>query len=349
MKKLLLILLSVVPLLCSAETHIVLSLKGGTKHSFKMSMVDSMYFAEKEDQDIEKNKKIVVSKNGESDFISIVEAIYYANSLKWMDSVNIEIHEGVYDMVEEYFDFKNITDYSDTEDVGVRLSDNVNLIGKGNRDSIILMGHLPSDVKYRSSRSFSVINLGGYNNRIENLTITAFNCRYPVHDQSNEYQNNDYCHTFKNCHFIHYGFDDGKIGITEVPSEENNDEEHRWYSCHAVGQGTCNYAKIKFTDCIFENASNYGNAFLTHDAKQENNAKTDIVFEKCHFICGSGTDVYISSLGNGYLNSINFSCCTFKSKSPKIFGKISTSGYGKEFTYQIKGIDTSKVEVSIPK
>lgn len=123
---------------------------------------------------------MLVRKDGLGDFTSVVDAVKSINDSSETNIYDIYIYEGEYDIVKEYFGEK---DYTDTNDKGLILPDYVNLIGLGDRDKVILKGEMPDSIKYRTSQSFSTLNTR-YNNNICNLTITAYNCRYPMHDQT---------------------------------------------------------------------------------------------------------------------------------------------------------------------
>lgn len=132
------------------------------------------------------HKALIVDKNGLGDFTSVVDAVKSINDSSETNVYDIYINEGEYNIIEEYFGEE---DYTDANDKGLSLPDYVNLIGLGDRDKVILKGEMPDSIKYRTSQAFSTLNVK-YNNNIYNMTITAYNCRYPMHDQTSNSSEN---------------------------------------------------------------------------------------------------------------------------------------------------------------
>lgn len=273
-----------------------------------------------------------------ADFSSIYSAIKdIQDSSDESNIFNLNIHEGTYDIISDYF---GENDYTDTSDVGIILPDNVNLIGIGDRDKIVLKAEFPSTIKYRTSQYFSPINLRGRNNILKNITVTAFNCRYPIHDQIelNSPDTNIYTHSFINCRFIHKGYDEGATGSTVAVSDENNTTQYRWNSCIALGQGTCGDATIRLLNCELIAQGISGCPFLTHDAKEDGAIGADIQIDNCKFKqTNSNYTIQISSLGKNYQNYIRINNCKFEASNAMIKGLISGAGYNESFIYIISG------------
>jgi hypothetical protein len=85
---------------------------------------------------------------------------------------------------------------------GYTLKPYINLIGI-NRKTCILKGEQPATVTETDIENNSTIWVNSTNN-LENLTITAKNMRYAVHDESSGV-NKDWVRNIKNCHIEHYG------------------------------------------------------------------------------------------------------------------------------------------------
>ena len=292
-------------------------------------------------------KTLIVKKEGSGDFTKIVDAV---NSISDSSNklYNIFIYPGEYDIINEYFDDR---DYTDVSDKGLTLPNNVNLIGVGNVDDVVIKAEFPSTIKYRTSSSFSAINLRGRNNTLKNLTITAYNCRYPVHDQSSKGNDLDeYTHHYYNCKFIHKGYDEGATGSSDTVTDLNNTTLYRWNSCHALGQGTNATAHItaEFTEFCVENSEGF--PFLTHDAMEEQVCGTDIVLSCCKFTNSKGSNlIKVSSLGRNYSNSIAISNCRINVTNPLLYCGISSSGYNESFIYKLCGtIQAAGLQVTIP-
>ena len=292
---------------------------------------------------------ITVKKDGSGDFTNVVAAVKsITNSPTSKDVYNIYIYEGIYDMVADYYTAEN-ADYHDSSLPGLKLPHNVNLIGVGSRNAVILKGELPSDAKLRTSIAFSPINLRGYDNRLQNLTITNFNGRYPVHDQASQNNDNDvYRHEYINCVLIHKGFDSGASTATVV-TEDNNDTSHRWGSTIPLGQGTINEAHTYCQYCSFVNESTVGDAFLSHDANESYKGGSHIIFDSCSFSSlHSDIIVYLSCLGQHYDNTIEFRNCKNNVNNGRIIGRISSSGSSTDFTWLLLGKQPANSLIDIP-
>lgn len=295
-------------------------------------------------------RNIFVNKDGSADFTDVVSALESINvndANKFIH--NIYISEGTYDMFADWFKEKDYNDASLTisQLQGVLVPKNTNLIGVGKKENIILKGELPSDVKTKVSVNFSALNLRGYDNVIENMTITCFNGRYAIHDQVGTECQDEYEHKFKNLIIIHKGFDEGATPAWDLT---NNDVNHRWGSCHPLGQGTNNKANIYCDYVLFDCQNSNGASFLTHDSNSESSGGAHIVFNCCKFKNKVSTVIDISSLGANYNNTIQITDCVFESETtPQIHGAISSLSVGKNFIYYLYGRKNNEnLVVNIP-
>lgn len=295
-------------------------------------------------------RNIFVNKDGSADFTDVVSALESINvndANKFIH--NIYISEGTYDMFADWFKDKDYNDASLTisQLQGVLVPKNTNLIGVGKKENIILKGELPSEVKAKASINFSALNLRGYDNAIENMTITCFNGRYAIHDQVGTECQDEYEHKFKNLVIIHKGFDEG---ATPAWDSTNNDVNHRWGSCHPLGQGTNNKANIYCEYVLFDCQNSNGASFLTHDSNSESSGGSHIVFNCCKFKNKVSTVIDISSLGANHNNTIQITDCVFKSgNTPQIHGAISSLSTSKDFIYYLYGRKNNEnLVVNIP-
>lgn len=295
-------------------------------------------------------RNIFVNKDGSADFTDVVSALESINvndANKFIH--NIYISEGTYDMFADWFKDKDYNDASLTisQLQGVLVPKNTNLIGVGKKENIILKGELPSEVKAKVSVNFSALNLRGYDNAIENMTITCFNGRYAIHDQVGTECQDKYEHKFKNLVIIHKGFDEG---ATPAWDSTNNDVNHRWGSCHPLGQGTNNKANIYCEYVLFDCQNSNGASFLTHDSNSESSGSSHIVFNCCKFKNKVSTVIDISSLGANHNNTIQITDCVFKSENaPQIHGAISSLSTSKDFIYYLYGRKNNEnLVVNIP-
>ena len=153
-----------------------------------------------------KNKvvDVHVKTDGTGDYTSVVDAVNFANAQKGNFPINIYIHTGDYNILEELGgdDFLATVDESVDERQGLVLkADNINLIGVG---LVTLRYELADNVTYNQSARTSCLNLREFSNRVENLTLIARNCRYTIHDETNG--GNPYIHRLmKNLRCIHKG------------------------------------------------------------------------------------------------------------------------------------------------
>lgn len=286
------------------------------------------------------HKALIVDKNGLGDFTSVVDAVKSINDSSETNVYDIYINEGEYNIIEEYFGEE---DYTDANDKGLSLPDYVNLIGLGDRDKVILKGEMPDSIKYRTSQAFSTLNVK-YNNNIYNMTITAYNCRYPMHDQTSNLSEN--CVRYiKNCIFIHKGYNG--TPYTGVVDEEHNTTEYRWGSPHAYGQGTNNGSYCEFEYSMFDAQGNTGSAFLTHDNKDAVKG-TEIKISHCQFNNKGESDlINISALG---AKICNISFVGNKFGGNKTIKCVCPTTYNPQenFNYILYGNGNSDVIVQMP-
>ena len=286
------------------------------------------------------HKALIVDKNGLGDFTSVVDAVKSINDSSETNVYDIYINEGEYNIIEEYFGEE---DYTDANDKGLSLPDYVNLIGLGDRDKVILKGEMPDSIKYRTSQAFSTLNVK-YNNNIYNMTITAYNCRYPMHDQTSNSSEN--CVRYiKNCIFIHKGYNG--TPYTGVVDEEHNTTEYRWGSPHAYGQGTNNGSYCEFEYSMFDAQGNTGSAFLTHDNKDAVKG-TEIKISHCQFNNKGTSDlINISALG---AKICNISFVGNKFGGNKTIKCVCSTTYNPQenFNYILYGNGNSDVIVQMP-
>ena len=287
-------------------------------------------------------KKTVISvkQDGTGDYTSVMDAIAASSGASSTNVFEIDVYEGVYDMIDEFF---GESDYTDSPYKGPTLPNYVNLVGKGRRENIVLQAIFPNTIKYRTSQMFSTMN-APHNNVIENITFKAFNCRYPFHCQVDT-GDVDYGRkrVVKNCVFIHLGYDEGATGTTAAVTNENNNTMTRWSSCHPYGQGTTSGCVSEFVDCDFICDAVTGSAFLTHDRQDVAFEDASVCFESCRFEISktgnAGPVVALSSLDGEQDTPVTFKGCLFSSVSgSKAVGvSISSSNTSGECGYWVYG------------
>ena len=158
---------------------------------------------------------ITVKKDNTGDFTSIRDAI---DSIKDANSKTkpyvIEIYKGTYNVFDNYTHEEILTagEGAYIQDgsgfVGILLTDGISLKGVGDRDEIILHGELNADT-YSSTLRNNVSTLNTKDSlSIENITVTARNIRYCVHDDFNPTFPYVERHV-KNCKFRGYNLTSG--------------------------------------------------------------------------------------------------------------------------------------------
>lgn len=191
------------------------------------------------------------------DFSTVKEASNYISDSSKEKEYNIYIEKGTYN------------------ESSITLTDYVNLIGMGDeREDVWIKGELPNDALDTEITPNSTINIS-MNNKFKNITVSAKNLRYPVHDESNNKQKNWY-QRFDNCKFIHYG----TYGAKSYREEHGLDTSNLWTSCHAWGEGASDGSFIEFNDCIFESI---GDGYYVHEGINQSEPYKRI-FNNCEFI-----------------------------------------------------------------
>lgn len=191
------------------------------------------------------------------DFSTIKEATTYISDSSKEKEYNIYIEKGTYN------------------ESSITLPDYVNLIGLSNeKESVWVKGELPDNALDTEITPNSTINIS-MNNKFKNITVSAKNLRYSVHDESNNKQKN-WNQRFDNCKFIHYG----TYGAKSYREEHSLDASNLWTSCHAWGEGASDGSFIEFNDCIFESVEN---GYYVHEGISQSEPYKRI-FNNCEFI-----------------------------------------------------------------
>ena len=211
-----------------------------------------------------------------SDFLDCINNIYLTDGYHY----TIYLEEGTYTL--NHSAIATLTNPT----YGIMLPDNTDIIGLGSGAII------DCDLTGQSSSEQSLvspINIKA-NNRLENLTIIANNCRYAVHaDNSNNIENNK--QHIQNCTFIHKGNSDGG-----------------WNYPAAWGEGTSSGSVVTFENCKFISPLR---AFYIHNNVSFDNPSTNH-FKNCEFVCADNKVAFsIECLGSGVEDLIIFDGCSF--------------------------------------
>jgi hypothetical protein len=256
-------------------------------------------------KDVYKNT-ITVKKDGTGNFTTITAAVNSITDSSALNEYNINIYPGTYDIM---------TELGSTYTSELLLPDYVNLIGIGKKESIIIKGEIPSvSATLTNTTQNSTVRIK-QTNRLENLTITAKNLRYAVHDESsNSFK--DWKRIIKNCDIIHYGND---VGM--------------WGSTAAYGEGSSSGSISEFYDCLIKTYTNYC-AYLSH-----NNTPFALPsyhkFVNCRVESENTTQgcMRFGSMGSGHVNIIDMIGCELSS----YIYFIDETNTGNQNEYLIRG------------
>ena len=158
------------------------------------------------------------------------------------------------------------------DEYGLRIPDQVTLIGNG---YVHIRGELPVTVDCRTSNETSTVDFFG-NGRLENLTVTARNMRYPIHS---DFSSGNTRQDIVNCRFIHYGSKD----LYDYRKKHGLDTDSLFIVQSAWGGGTKAGDSRIFEDCYFESPMR---AFSTHnnvDFHKTYGAST-VILNRCEMI-----------------------------------------------------------------
>lgn len=141
--------------------------------------------------------KITVGVNKQFDNLrTALESITDASENKQYE---VYIDEGEYDILSYY----TLDEYTDSSFIGLQKPHHVSLIGVGDKHKVILKGFIPVDSDAATINRVSTLVTKG-TGRLENLTITAENLRYAVHDDYRD-GGTELKRVVKDCIFIKKG------------------------------------------------------------------------------------------------------------------------------------------------
>lgn len=247
-------------------------------------------------------------KKAGGDFSTLSEAIKVLGEGGADNPINLYIHSGEYDILQELGGdgFLRTVENTNSERQGIEVPDYVNIIGVGD---VRLKLEVPDDKTTRNtSTRISALNVWRHN-MIKNIKITVRNTRYAVHDETNnQFANNDV--KYIDCYFEHLG---NKAGV--------------WNSTQAYAAGMGSGGSYYFENCTFKSVAI---PFSMHDNFNVESNRVRIV--KCTFITGN-EDVAIrfGSYGTGAKKSVvTIENCNID-KTVKSFEEQGNSRHGNHF------------------
>lgn len=234
--------------------------------------------------------EIVVDKNGTGDYTKLNDAFAYIKTLPGYKTrgVTVYVNEGTYDIFSDMGS-------SAIGSAGLVVPDGVSIIGVGNRKDIVLKGITDSNYTTAQKQAISTIMIAGTSCTIENVTITAEECRYAIHEDDAA-TGHDYKHVFRNCVIEYIGNTFGWYGAC-IGSGCHSGADITIDNCTLICHGS---------DCIpygFHSNTNFKNPAIIHMTNNDvqtpdldpDNPGTQCVTFNC---MGSGVLNYVEYTGN---------------------------------------------------
>lgn len=169
------------------------------------------------------------------------------------------------------------------------------------RDTCILRGRLEEDADPANIEGWSTINMYGTAG-LENLTITAQNLRYPVHDEGSGYNKNAY-RTVKNCVIEHLGNDEAIEYWAEADSSK-----FVWPYISPWGYGSASGVVAVFDDSQFKSTMR---GWYVHNNKDFEFSQNNVLRNCTTSETGSGVAVQVENLGSGTDDHVVLENCKF--------------------------------------
>lgn len=141
-----------------------------------------------------------VIQDGTGDFTTLNDAFDYVMSLPGYNTrgVTVYVHEGTYDIFNDIGGHDYIVANWAKYGNGLIIPAGCTVRGYGNRADIVLQGYCDSTYSDAEKTALSPLFIGPDDAVLDNLTITAQNCRYVIHEDSAAgYET--YKHVIKNC------------------------------------------------------------------------------------------------------------------------------------------------------
>ena len=268
------------------------------------------------------NVKITVGASANADFSKLDEAIKSISDSGIDKIYDIMLEDGIYNILMDM-----------TASDGF-LPDYVNIIGmSGDKDKVIIVGENEENSNSDKIINCSTINIKR-NNNIENVTITARNCRYAVHSESSGAVKK-WTQKIKNCKFVHYG--------------NAGNANNVWVSCHAWGEGASSGAFAEFENVEFK--APYYPAYIHEPPTEDGIIPYHHIFKKCKFtntvnaISASSVAMEIDNTrNNNCVHRVDFVDCNFGGGMLSIMGNydIDVTVHGCNDVLIRRGDNTTK-------
>lgn len=273
---------------------------------------DWIVVAERNEQNDAVPRVIVVDKNGNGDFTSLLEGILYATESMYS---TVYVRAGEYDLVSEfegYYGSDFFVNYSNSDVKGIILKNRVSVIFDSKAH--VTFNYTGDNDNVKSI--FSPFNSGIYGFVLDNLHLEASNCRYDVHDERGS-DTDGYKNVYRNCSM--YLDNSGNTG---------------WGSKQCIGGGLGTNGDILVENCIFESVGlrDTGYGIVSWHNSASGDAKSNIVITGNYFNgkgtfrlswYGNSTDITNALVSNNSFGSaIQSKAETSDGTSPNVNTKI---------------------------
>lgn len=251
---------------------------------------------------------LTVAADGSADYTSPMAANEAVSDSSAVNRFVIDIAPGVYNTYDE-----NLTWYRDSNRhgsvYGWTVKPYVTLRGT-DKDECKIVGKLPDNHSLTEQGrqdivNFSTLNLFG-SCALENLTITAENMRYPIHDEGSN-NNKNAVHIMKNCHIEHLGTAGAtnayieSLGITVEEALANGKYYDVWQWVSPYGYGSGSGVVAIFDNSEFKSSSR---GWYVHSNAAFENPQVNILNNCTMNATSSKNDLIIESLGSGTKDSV---------------------------------------------
>lgn len=245
------------------------------------------------EDDISKSVTVITVKpDGTGDYTNPVKATNEIFQRAWYgEKFIIKIYEGTYDIYASWEEINKTGWFVTGANVGWNITNNIKLIGVGDRDKIICNCFSPDDSDPELVMKANCIN-ANWGASMENITFVSKNTRYCCHsDNTNYYKNLNY--NIKNCVFKHIG---NKKGFWLYPGG--------WV------EGSSSGNTYRFEDCEFIGTLR-GYGTHTNNAVGGFTIPCSHKFTNCKFINKPSADPSISfeCMGSGVTNRVYINGC----------------------------------------
>lgn len=262
--------------------------------------------------------RLTVAPNGENaDYASPMAANAAITDSSASKRYVVDIAPGTYETYDEELSwYKDANKHGSA--YGWTVKPYVTLRGTdSDRTKCKIVGKFPDNISLTQEgrnyiTNFSTLNLFD-SCVLENLTITAENMRYPIHDEGSN-NNKNAIHIMNNCHIEHLGTKGAtdayinSLGLTEQEAMANGKYYDVWQWASPYGYGSGSGVVAIFNDSEFKSATR---GWYVHSNAKFDNPQVNILNNCVMNATTSKNDVIIESLGSRTEDSVVLNNTTF--------------------------------------